>query len=165
MKIVIPLWIIAFILAAAFFPAITAVIAVVLVVGLVLILFKVHSTIKEEENRPAVEAKSVQKKSKIPTIRIIFLLILIWAGVAYVMTSNTVEQQAQVATSVQAAKKATAPVVVPAKSPMGSPAAVEATETTAATVVVETEKILTQEEKNKKRAADALMDVFAPEGK
>ena len=118
-----------------------------------------------EEKTPVAEAPSAQKESKVSMMMIILLVILIWAVVACFMTMTPEkegEAQQHAATTEQAAPEATAPVAPAAEAPMDAPAAVEATEKAAATAVVEAEKVPAKDEKD---AVEALMDVFAPEGK
>ncbi|MEA3301645.1 MAG: hypothetical protein U9Q75_00080 [Pseudomonadota bacterium] len=115
-----------------------------------------------EEKNPAAEPQSAQKESKVSMMMIIMLVILIWAVVAYFMTMTPEkegEAQQHAATTEQVAPQATA---VPAEAPMDAAAAVEATEKAAATAVVEAEQVPAKDEK---QAVDALMDVFAPQGK
>ena len=116
-----------------------------------------------EEKTPAAEPQSAQKESKVSMMMIVLLVILIWAVVAYFMTMTPEkegETQQHTATTEQAATEATAEV--PAEAPMDAPAAVEATEKAAATAIVEAENVPAKDEKE---AVEALMDVFAPEGK
>ena len=112
-----------------------------------------------EEKTPAAEPQSAQKESKVSMMMIVLLVILIWAVVAYFMTMTPEkegETQQHTATTEQAATEATA------EAPMDAPAAVEATEKAAATAIVEAENVPAKDEKE---AVEALMDVFAPEGK
>ena len=112
-----------------------------------------------EEKTPAAEPQSAQKESKVSMMMIVLLVILIWAVVAYFMTM-TPEKEGETQQHTATTEQATAEV--PAEAPMDAPAAVEATEKAAATAIVEAENVPAKDEKE---AVEALMDVFAPEGK
>ncbi len=116
-----------------------------------------------EEKKPAAEVPVAQKESKVSMMMIILLVILIWAVVAYFMTMTPEkkgEAQQQATTTEQAAPEATAPVT--AEVQQHAPAAVDATQKPVAITVVKVKKVPVKDEKE---AVEALMDVFAPEGK